>query len=70
MQDAGKFLFVIGLVIALAGAWLWSGRGLSWLGRLPGDISYQNGDFRFYFPVTTCILVSVVLTLLALFLQR
>jgi len=45
----------------------WSGRGLGWLGRLPGDISYQSGDFRFYFPVTTCVLVSVVLTLLAWF---
>ena len=70
MQDAGKFLFVIGLVIALAGAWLWSGRGLGWLGRLPGDISYQSGDFRFYFPVATCILVSVILTLLAMFFRR
>ena len=72
MQDVGKLLFVIGLVIAIAGAWLWSGRGLGWLGRLPGDISYQsqNGDFRFYFPVTTCVLVSVVLTLLAWFLRR
>ena len=67
MQDVGKLLFVIGLVIAIAGAWLWSGRGL---GRLPGDISYQSGDFRFYFPVTTCVLVSVVLTLLAWFLRR
>ena len=70
MQDVGKLLFVIGLVIAVAGAWLWSGRGLGWLGRLPGDISYQSGDSRFYFPVTTCVLVSLVLTLLAWFLRR
>ena len=70
MQDVGKLLFVIGLVIAVAGAWLWSGRGLGWLGRLPGDISYQSGDFRFYFPVTTCVLVSIVLTILAWFLRR
>jgi len=70
MQDAGKFLFVIGLLIAVAGAWLWSGRGLGWLGRLPGDISYQSGDFKFYFPVTTCVLASVILTLLAWFLRR
>jgi len=70
MQDVGKLLFVIGLVIAVAGAWLWSGRGLGWLGRLPGDISYQSGDSRFYFPVTTCVLVSLVLTMLAWFLRR
>jgi len=70
MQDIGKFLFLIGLVLAIGGAWLWSGRGLGWLGRLPGDISYQGDNFRFYFPVTTCILVSIVLTLLAWFLRR
>jgi hypothetical protein len=70
MQDLGKLLFAVGLLVALMGAWLWSGRGLGWLGRLPGDISYQNGDFRFYFPVTTCILVSIVLTLVALFFRR
>ena len=70
MQDLGKLLFAVGLLVALMGAWLWSGRGLGWLGRLPGDISYQNGDFRFYFPVTTCILVSIVLTLVALLFRR
>ena len=70
MQDAGKFLFVIGLVVAAVGAWLWSGRGLGWLGRLPGDVSYQNGDFKFYFPVTTCLAVSIILTLLAWFFRR
>jgi hypothetical protein len=70
MQDLGKFLFVAGLVVAVIGAWLWSGRGLGWLGRLPGDISHQNGDTRFYFPVTTCILVSVLLSLLAWFFRR
>ena len=70
MQDLGKYLVILGLLIAVAGAWLWSGRGLGWLGRLPGDISYQSGDSRFYFPVTTCVLVSVALSLLAWFLRR
>jgi hypothetical protein len=70
MQDVGKLLFIGGIVVAVIGAWLWSGRGLGWLGRLPGDISYQGGDFKFYFPLTTCILVSVVLTLLAYFFRR
>jgi hypothetical protein len=70
MQDAGKFILIIGLLLVVIGGWLWSGRGLGWLGRLPGDISYQSGDFRFYFPVTTCVLVSVVLTVVAWFLRR
>ncbi len=70
MQDAGKFLVVIGIVVALAGAWLWSGRGFGWLGRLPGDISFPSGDSRFYFPITTCIVVSVILSLLSWFFRR
>ena len=70
MQDLGKFLVIIGVVIAVVGAWLWSGRGFGFLGRLPGDISYQKDGFGFYFPVTTCILISIVLTLLAWFFRR
>ena len=70
MLDIGKLLVIVGLVITVAGAWLWSGRGFGWLDRLPGDISYQDGDFRFYVPVTTCILLSIVLSLLAWFLRR
>ncbi len=45
MQDLGKELFIAGIVLALAGAWLWSGRGTGWLGKLPGDISSKSGDF-------------------------
>jgi hypothetical protein len=70
MQDVGKILFALGIVITVVGGWLWSGRSLGWLGRLPGDISYQSGDTRFYFPLTTCILLSVVLSLLAWFFRR
>jgi hypothetical protein len=70
MPEFGKMLVMIGLLIALAGGWLWSGRGFGWLGRLPGDISYQQGDFKFYFPLTTCVLASIVLTLLAWFFRR
>jgi hypothetical protein len=70
MQDFGKLLFIGGVVVALLGAWLWSGRGLGWFGRLPGDISYQSGDVRFSFPVTTSVLLSVVLSLLAWFFRR
>jgi len=70
MQDFGKVLFIAGIAIALLGAWVWSGRGFGWLGRLPGDFSYQSGGFRFSFPLTTCVLLSVALTLLAWFFRR
>jgi hypothetical protein len=53
MNDLGKLLVVLGIVLTVAGALLWSGFGRGWLGRLPGDIHYQKGNFNFYFPVVT-----------------
>ena len=64
MTELGKFLVVIGLVLAAIGALLWSGVGKGWLGRLPGDINYSKGNFSFHFPIITCLVVSVILTLL------
>jgi uncharacterized protein YybS (DUF2232 family) len=64
MNDLGKFLVIVGLLIAAVGVLLWSGVGKSWLGRLPGDINYTKGNFSFHFPIITCLIVSVVLTLL------
>lgn len=63
----GKLLIVIGLVIA--GLGLLVSIGLP-LGRLPGDIVIRRDNFTFYFPLGTSILVSVVLTLLFMFLRR
>jgi len=64
MNDIGKFLVVAGLLIALAGVMLWSGIGKGWFGHLPGDIHYSKGGFHFYFPIVTCLILSVLLTLL------
>jgi hypothetical protein len=63
----GQTLVVIGLVVAAIGGLIWLGVPL---GRLPGDIVYRREGFTFYLPITTSILVSVVLTLLAMFLRR
>ncbi len=72
MQDIGKILVFVGIATVVIGALLWSGRFPNWLGRLPGDLSYQNnnGGFSFYFPITTCILISVVLSLLSWLLRK
>jgi hypothetical protein len=64
MPELGKLLVVLGAVILLLGLALWSGFGGGWLGRLPGDIRIQRGNFGFYFPVVTCIILSIVLSLL------
>ena len=70
MNDLGKMLFVIGVFIALVGLLLWTGLGKGWLGRLPGDIHYSKGNFTFYFPIVTCILASLLLTLILWLLRR
>jgi hypothetical protein len=65
VRELGKFLLVAGIVLAAAGALLMSGSKLPFrLGRLPGDIVVQGRNSSFYFPIVTCIVVSVVLTLL------
>ncbi len=64
MNELGKMLVVIGLVLVVVGVWLWAGLGKGWLGRLPGDIHYVKGNFNFYFPIATCLLLSLVATIL------
>ena len=68
MPDAstlGKWIVVVGLGLVLLGGlvWLAARFGLP-LGRLPGDINVHNGNFSFYFPCATSILISIVLTVL------
>ncbi len=62
----GKFLVIIGVALVGVGLLLMAGSKFSFfgLGRLPGDIAYKGKNVSFYFPVVTCVVVSVVLTLL------
>jgi hypothetical protein len=64
MNDLGKTLLVMGLVVALVGAALMLAGRVPWLGRLPGDIYIQRGNWSFYFPLMTSIVISVILTAL------
>jgi hypothetical protein len=62
MQHPGWLLVIVGLLIAALGlAWLLA-PAIPWLGRLPGDIVIERENLRFYFPVTTSILLSLLLT--------
>ena len=70
MRELGRLLTVFGGVIMVAGLALWAGFGASWLGRLPGDIRIERGHTAFYFPIVTCIVVSIVLTLLMSLFRR
>ena len=69
MHELGKIFVIIGLVIIVTGGLLWSGYG-GWLGRLPGDIRVERGNSGFYFPIVTCIVISVVLSLLMWLFRR
>jgi Protein of unknown function (DUF2905) len=65
LRETGRLLIVLGIVLAGVGALLaFSGKLPFRLGRLPGDVVYQGRNGGFYFPVVTCILLSVVLSLL------
>ena len=64
MREVGKLVVIIGVVATLVGLVLWTGLAPKWLGRLPGDIRIEREHSSFYFPVVTCIVLSVVLSLL------
>ena len=70
MHDLGKILIAFGLLIVLAGLVLLLVGRVPWIGRLPGDIHYQRGNFTFYFPLATSLLLSIVLMLILYFLGR
>ena len=64
MRELGKFIVIIGVSTTLVGLVMWSGIAPKWLGRLPGDIRIEREHSAFYFPVVTCIILSIVLSLL------
>ncbi len=59
----GKMLILLGIFIILIGLLLMAGDKIPWLGKLPGDIIIRKKNFTFYFPLVTCILISLILTL-------
>lgn len=70
MTDLGKFLVIIGVVTALVGLIFWSGAAPKWLGRLPGDIRIEREHSAFYFPIVTCLVISIVLSLIMSIFRR
>ena len=64
MRELGKFVVITGMIITLVGLVMWSGFAPKWLGRLPGDIRIEREHSAFYFPIVSCIILSIVLSLL------
>jgi hypothetical protein len=71
MQQTGKYIIVVGALIVLIGLLIYLfGNKLHWIGRLPGDIRIEKENVRFYFPLTTMILFSVLLTIIVNLVRR
>ncbi len=71
METLGKAIFGIGVMLVVIGLLLWlGGDKLSWLGHLPGDIRVERPGFRFYAPLTTMIILSLVLSIVLLLISR
>ena len=70
MAGLGKTLIYLGLLLVVIGLVLWFAGKLPWLGHLPGDISIERERFSFYFPLATCILISIVISLVLYFFRR
>jgi len=68
--DLGKLFLIIGAVFLLAGLVLSLKTQIPWLGKLPGDINIKRDHFQFYFPLATCILISILLTLILRIFKR
>lgn len=67
--SAGPMLVMLGLAIVLIGLMVWSG-GLSWFGRLPGDIRIEREAMRIYIPIVSMLVISVVLSLVLYLINR
>lgn len=71
MSQFGKILIIIGIVLIIAGLIIYfAGDKLSWLGHLPGDIRIEKGNTRFYFPITTMILLSILISVIMWLIRK
>jgi H+/Cl- antiporter ClcA len=70
-QNTGKYIIGLGAIIIVVGLMIYFFHDkLHWIGRLPGDIRVEKENFRFYFPITTLIVLSLVLTLIVNIIKR
>jgi hypothetical protein len=70
MRELGKMLAVFGGLIMVVGFALWRGIGVGWFGQLPGDIRIERGSSTFYFPIVTCLTISILFSLILSFFRR
>ena len=70
MDGFGKTLIYLGLLLVIVGVIFTLAGKVPWFGHLPGDISIQKERCTFYFPITTCIVISIIISLVLYFFRR
>lgn len=70
-QQTGKYIFIAGIFIVIAGILIYFFHDyFKWIGKLPGDIKIEKGNFRFYFPLATMIIFSILITVIINIIKR
>jgi hypothetical protein len=70
-SETGKYIIIGGAIILLIGLiYFYFGQYFGWLGKLPGDIRYETGSTKIFFPITTCILLTIILNLVIYLIKR
>jgi hypothetical protein len=70
-SETGKWIIMIGVFIVLVGVVIYFFHDkLNWIGRLPGDIKIEKENFSFYFPITTMILLSLIISLIVQLIKK
>ena len=70
MGELGKVLVLVGVLLVVLGVIFSLGAKIPWLGQLPGDITLKRGNLTVYFPLATCLLISLILTLVLYYFKR
>ncbi len=70
MESLGRILILFGILLVVLGLVLAVGAKIPWLGQLPGDITIRRENFSFYFPLTSCLLLSLIMTLVLYLFRR
>ena len=71
MQQAGKYLIISGIILIVIGIIIYfSGFRNNWIGHLPGDIRIEKENYKFYFPITTSLLISLLITVIVWIIRK
>jgi hypothetical protein len=70
MSDLGRLIIIVGIVIVIIGIFVTYNSKIPFIGKLPGDIYYHKEGFTFYFPLTTSIIIGIIISLILRFLNK